>query len=54
MKMPQLHLRLGHKIAALGGLGIVGLVLVGVIYTVGLASQERYRRVAADAQAISM
>jgi methyl-accepting chemotaxis protein len=53
MKIPQLHLRLGHKIAALGALGIVGLGVVGVIYTVGLSSQEHYRRVAADARAIS-
>jgi methyl-accepting chemotaxis protein len=53
MKLTQLNLRLSHKIAALGALGIVGLALVGIIYSVGVSSQEHYRRMAADARAIS-
>jgi methyl-accepting chemotaxis protein len=53
MKLSRPNLRLSHKIAALGALGIVGLVLVGVIYSVGLSSQEHYRRAAANARAIA-
>ncbi len=53
MKFTQLNLRLSHKIAALGALGIVGLVLVGIIYSLGHASQEHYRRIAADTRDIA-
>ena len=53
MKLTQLNLRLSHKIAALGALGIVGLVLVGIIYSLGHASQEHYRRIAADTRDIA-
>src|SRR5262249_41265342 len=53
MTLPRFTLRLSHKIAALGLIGIVGLGLVGIIYSVGLASQEGHRIVAATARAIS-
>ena len=46
-------LRLTHKIAAIGALGIAGLALIGAIYLVSTTSQERYRRGAENARQIS-
>src|SRR4051812_14445618 len=50
MSLPRIHLRLSHKIVAIGGLGIFGLVLVAIIYTAGVQSQERHRAVAEAAR----
>jgi methyl-accepting chemotaxis protein len=53
MSSPGLRVLLAHKIAAIGAVGVVGLVVVGAIYLIGAAVQDRYRQAAADAQAIS-
>jgi methyl-accepting chemotaxis protein len=47
------QLRLTHKIAAIGCVGVIGLAAVGMIYQEGIWSQDRARKVAADARAIS-
>src|SRR5215470_20319362 len=52
MSLPRVTLRLSHRIAAIGALGIVGLVAVAVIYMTGASSQEHYRGVAERAKAI--
>ena len=44
------RLRLTHKIAGLGVLGIVGLAVVGGLYLTGTAEQSRYRLDAATAR----
>ncbi len=46
------HLRLAHKIAAIGLAGILGAALLGAIYLVGASSQESFSAGARDAQAI--
>jgi methyl-accepting chemotaxis protein len=53
MSRLRVKMRLGHKIAAIGAVGVLGLVIVGAIYLIGASVQERYRRAAADAQATS-
>jgi methyl-accepting chemotaxis protein len=45
--------RLTHKIAAIGFVGVLGLAAVGLIYEEGTWSQDRVRKVAEDARAIS-
>jgi methyl-accepting chemotaxis protein len=56
---PRLHaarrfqLRLTHKIAAIGFLGVIGLAAVGLIYEEGSRSQDEVHKVAEDARAIS-
>ena len=52
MRLAPLTLRLSHKIAAIGALGIVGLVAVAVIYMSGARSQEHHRAAAERAKAI--
>ncbi|HEX2656471.1 MAG TPA: methyl-accepting chemotaxis protein [Xanthobacteraceae bacterium] len=47
------HVRLRHKVATIGALGIFGVALVGGIYLIGAASQERYRVMAVQARMIS-
>ena len=47
------RLRLGHKIGAIGAVGVFGLVTVGAIYFTGNAAQESYRRTADAAREIS-
>src|SRR5690349_8873962 len=48
--MASFHLRLGHKITAIGLVGIVGLAMIGAIYMLGLSSQEEFRRQADKAR----
>jgi len=52
MTLPGVTLRLSHRIAAIGALGIVGLVAVAIIYMTGAWSQEHHRSVAERAKAI--
>src|SRR4051794_28521964 len=47
------QLRLTHKIAAIGCVGVIGLAAVGMIYEEGIWSQDGARKVATDARAIS-
>jgi methyl-accepting chemotaxis protein len=48
--MPRLsNIRMSYKIAAMGAVGILGLLLVGAIYLIGSGSQSRYQRIADDA-----
>ncbi len=49
----RFQLRLTHKIAAIGLVGVLGLAAVGLIYEVGTWSQDRARKVAEDARAIA-
>jgi methyl-accepting chemotaxis protein len=53
MRAFSLRLRLSHKVAAIALLGIVGLALVGVIYSSGTTSLERFRRIAGETQTVS-
>ncbi|MDI1344740.1 MAG: methyl-accepting chemotaxis protein [Pseudolabrys sp.] len=46
------RIRLGHKIFAIGAIGILGLVLVAAIYFVGAASTARYQNTADGAVTI--
>ncbi|OQW58245.1 MAG: chemotaxis protein [Proteobacteria bacterium SG_bin9] len=48
-----LNLRITHKIAAIGLVGIAGLLLVGGIYEAGSRSQEASRLIASDARTMS-
>ena len=47
-------IRMTYKIGALGAAGILGLVLVGVIYLIGSELQSRYQRRSDDASAVGM
>src|SRR5260221_12719102 len=47
------NVRVSYKIAALGAVGIFGLLLVGVIFFIGLESQSRYQKLADDATVVS-
>lgn len=40
---PGFRFRLGHKIFAIGGIGIVGLLLIAGIYFTGISSMARYQ-----------
>jgi methyl-accepting chemotaxis protein len=53
MRSVRLQLRLTHKIAAIGFIGVVGLAAVGLIYEGGAWSQDRTRKVAEAARAIA-
>jgi methyl-accepting chemotaxis protein len=53
MRSPRFQLRLTHKIAAIGFVGVVGLAAVGLIYEQGTRSQDGARKVAENARAIS-
>jgi len=53
MRPVRFQLRLTHKIAAIGLVGVVGLASVGLIYEEGSWSQDGARRVAEDARAIA-
>ncbi len=48
----NLHLRLTHKIAAIGLAGILGAGLLGAIYLIGASSQDRFSAAARDAQSM--
>src|SRR3954454_5104049 len=52
MRPVHLHLRLTHKIAAIGCVGVIGLAAVGAIYQQGTWSQDSARNAADDARAI--
>jgi methyl-accepting chemotaxis protein len=49
----RFHLRLTHKIMAIGVVGLAGLVAVGAIYQIGSWSADTSRLVAGNARAIS-
>src|SRR6185295_17601459 len=53
MRPARFHLRLTHKIAAIGCVGVVGLAAIGLIYQQGTWAQDSARREAADARKIS-
>jgi methyl-accepting chemotaxis protein len=53
LQIRNLHLRLTHKIAAIGLAGILGVGLIGAIYLIGAASQDNYSSTARDAQAMN-
>ncbi|WP_375413252.1 methyl-accepting chemotaxis protein [uncultured Bradyrhizobium sp.] len=53
MRPVRFHLRLTHKVAAIGCVGVVGLAMVGLIYQQGTWSQDASRKVAEDSRAIS-
>jgi methyl-accepting chemotaxis protein len=46
------NVRMSFKIGALGAVGILGLILVGVIYFIGSESQSRYQTVSDAASAV--
>ncbi len=52
LKLQRPHLRLTHKIAAIGVAGILGAALLGAIYLIGASSQESFTAGARDAQAL--
>ena len=52
LRFARPHLRLTHKIAAIGLAGILGAALLGAIYLIGSSSQESFTTGARDAQAI--
>src|SRR5436190_7396211 len=52
MAAVDFRLRLTHKIAAIGALGVIGLAAVGGIYVHGNTVQEAYRLTATDARTI--
>src|SRR4029077_6696207 len=47
------HLRLAHKIAAIGVIAVLGLLAVGAIYYFGITAQSLHRQTAADARAVA-
>ena len=51
--MKRFHLRLTHKIMAIGLVGLLGMLAFGTIYQIGSSSQESSRAVAANARVIS-
>jgi methyl-accepting chemotaxis protein len=53
MRSARFQLRLTHKIAAIGLIGVVGLAAVGLIYEEGAWSQDGARKAAEDARAIA-
>jgi methyl-accepting chemotaxis protein len=52
MRSVRFQLRLTHKIAAIGFVGVIGLAAVGLIYQQGMWAQDAVRKVAEDARAI--
>jgi methyl-accepting chemotaxis protein len=52
MRSVRFQLRLTHKIAAIGFVGVIGLAAVGLIYQQGMWAQDGVRKVAEDARAI--
>src|SRR3954463_13815144 len=53
MRPVRLQLRLTHKVAAIGCIGVIGLAAVGAIYQQGTWAQDSARKAAEDARAIS-
>jgi methyl-accepting chemotaxis protein len=52
MRSFRFQLRLTHKIAAIGFVGVIALAAVGLIYQQGMWAQEGVRKVAEDSRAI--
>jgi methyl-accepting chemotaxis protein len=52
MRPVRFQLRLTHKIAAIGFVGVIGLAAVGLIYQQGMWAQDSVRKIAEDARAI--
>ena len=50
----NLRIRLSHKIAAIGAIGVLGLAIVGGLYLFGSWTQARSQKNAEDASAIAM
>ena len=48
----RLRILLTHKIAAIGAIGVAGVLVLGAIYHFGSSAQDRYREVAERAEAI--
>jgi methyl-accepting chemotaxis protein len=46
------NVRVSYKIAALGAAGILGLLLIGIIFHFGAASQSHFQKLADDALAV--
>jgi methyl-accepting chemotaxis protein len=53
MRPVRFQLRLTHKVAAIGCIGVAGLAAVGLIYLWGMWSQDAVRKVAEDTRTIS-
>jgi methyl-accepting chemotaxis protein len=53
MRPTHFHLRLTHKITAIGWVGVIGLTAIGLIYQQGTWAQDSARKAAADAREIS-
>jgi methyl-accepting chemotaxis protein len=53
MRPARFHLRLTHKITAIGWVGVIGLTAIGLIYQQGTWAQDSARKAAADAREIS-
>src|SRR4051794_26639602 len=53
MMRERFHLRLTHKIMAIGIVGLVGLLAFGAIYQIGSWSQDASREIAGSARTIS-
>ena len=53
MRLNKMRVRLGHRIAAIGFVGIAGLIVVGGIYLNGVSTSDRLRAVAADARGMA-
>jgi methyl-accepting chemotaxis protein len=53
MMRERFHLRLTHKIMAIGIVGLVGLLAFGAIYQIGSWSQDASRAIAGSARTIS-
>jgi methyl-accepting chemotaxis protein len=51
MAFPRIQLLLTHKVAAIGAIGVIGILIIGGIYLVGTSVQSTYRNVAETAQA---
>jgi methyl-accepting chemotaxis protein len=51
MSILRTGIRLTHKIAAIGAVGVLGILMIGSIYLIGAANQDRYRQMADNAQA---
>jgi|EndMetStandDraft_9_1072997.scaffolds.fasta_scaffold201312_2 methyl-accepting chemotaxis protein len=48
------HLRVTHKIALIGIIGVAGLLMLGGIYLAGEARSDHYRRMADEAVAVRL
>ena len=51
MAFPRIQLLITHKVAAIGAIGVAGILVIGGIYLFGTSVQDEYRDVAGSAQA---